>query len=120
MENTIQRVCPSCKISKPISEFYSRRKRIGNSSYCKICTNNATKSRQRELKKEAVAYLGGKCLDCGCSGHPAIFDFHHLDSSLKEFTIGHSKLLSLEKIKYELDKCILLCANCHRIRHAKY
>lgn len=120
MENNIQRMCPSCKLTKPITDFYNRRNKKGNSCYCKICTNNYTLERQRKLKAQSVEYLGGKCRDCGCTGHPTIFDFHHIDPSEKEYTIGHSKCVSFEKVKKELDKCILLCSNCHRLRHVKY
>jgi len=78
--------------------------------------------RQRKDKKQAITYLGGKCNDCGLnSEYTYIFDFHHLDSKTKENNI--SKMIarhrSMERIKEELDKCVLLCSNCHRIRHEK-
>jgi len=75
---------------------------------------------RKEYKSRAVAYLGGKCVDCGLtSEYMSVYDFHHLGNSAKESTIA--RLMSSQKrwepIKNELDKCILLCANCHRIRH---
>lgn len=110
--------CPSCKIDKDISEFYTRR---GNQthSYCKPCVSEQTKARQRRLKREAIEYKGGKCMDCGGVFHQAAFDFHHEDPSQKEFAIGRRNLSNLtDFVKKELDKCSLLCANCHRVRHA--
>lgn len=61
------------------------------------------------------------CTDCGFSGNefPYVLDFDHLNSGLtKKFTIGswsHS-VLSIEAIEKEIEKCELVCANCHRIR----
>ena len=64
-----------------------------------------------------------KCVQCGFS-HPDALDFHHLNPDEKESAISVLKLKkpteqSIEKFKQELDKCIVLCANCHRILHAK-
>jgi hypothetical protein len=58
------------------------------------------------------------CADCG-ERHPATLQFHHLNSENKTFTIGDAvtRGFSLDKIKKEIDKCIILCANCHFIRH---
>lgn len=61
------------------------------------------------------------CIDCGFSGkkHPYVLDFDHLPAKYaKRFTIGswsHS-VLSVEAVKQEIEKCELVCANCHRIR----
>ena len=58
------------------------------------------------------------CVDCG-QRHPATLHFHHLHAEDKEFNIGHavSGGISLDRIKKEIEKCIVLCANCHAIRH---
>lgn len=71
-------------------------------------------------KQRSVEYMGGKCVDCGLiTCEVCVYDFHHLDPTTKLFGVG-SKLVvatySWEKIRAELDKCVLLCANCHRIR----
>lgn len=75
------------------------------------------KEKKRARKQEAIAYLGGVCKECGEEFHPAIFEFHHRDPTTKDR--DPSKLLSLkwETVKEELDKCDLLCANCHRLVH---
>ena len=58
------------------------------------------------------------CADCG-ERHPATLHFHHLNSEEKKFTIGDAvnRGFSLNRIKKEIEKCIVLCANCHAIRH---
>ncbi len=58
------------------------------------------------------------CADCG-ERHPATLHFHHLNSEDKMFNIADAvrKGFSLDKIKKEIKKCIVLCANCHAIRH---
>ncbi len=52
---------------------------------------------------------------CGYNTHVGALDFHHVDPSTKEFGVSNKGMTrSWEKIKAELDKCILVCANCHR------
>ena len=75
------------------------------------------RKRRLEIKKMAIEYLGGKCEICGYNKCPDAFDFHHKDPSIKEFRIGSFRIKSWEKIKKELDKCQLLCSNCHRELH---
>ena len=78
---------------------------------------NVTALRKRR-KLEAVKYLGGKCVRCGYNRNVAALVFHHPDPSQKEFAISAKGLTrSWEKVKLELDKCILLCANCHAEVH---
>jgi hypothetical protein len=74
--------------------------------------------RRRNLKKQAINYLGGKCSICGYNKSVNALHFHHKDPTQKDFGISKS-IKSWEKIKIELDKCILLCANCHAEEHEK-
>jgi hypothetical protein len=112
------RYCPRCKEIKPLPEFYTRRNKEGSSVYCKPCTSNQTSERQRKLKELAVNYKGGCCIKCGYNKYNGALEFHHLDPSKKDFTIAHLNLHAFnEKIKKELDKCILVCSNCHREIH---
>lgn len=65
-----------------------------------------------------IEYLGGKCLRCGWTGHSAGYDIHHVDPTKKEFGLsqtGQTRKWSV--IQRELDKCVLLCRNCHSIIH---
>lgn len=74
---------------------------------------------RRNLKLKAIAYKGGECEICKKMHVPHLFDFHHIDPTLKEFSIGgDGNTRSWERVKQELDKCLLLCANCHREEHA--
>jgi hypothetical protein len=110
--------CPACEIEKSHAEFYSRRKGTGLSSYCKSCTSKQALHRQREFKRLCVEYKGGKCEKCGYDKCMAAFDFHHKDPTQKEIGIARARFTSFnDKIKEELDKCMLLCANCHREEH---
>jgi hypothetical protein len=112
--------CIRCKESKPLNEFYHKPgKNPRTQSYCKTCFNNYTTTRFRARKKQAVAYMGSRCVDCGGTFPYYVYDFHHLDPTRKEVQFNSLRRRSWEKIKAELDKCILLCANCHRIRHWK-
>lgn len=75
----------------------------------------AVTKRRRALKLRAIEALGGKCALCGYSSHPGVLDFHHVDASIKSFGIstgGFSR--SWASIEAEIQKCILVCANCHR------
>lgn len=57
------------------------------------------------------------CADCGVKYPPFVMDFHHIDPKQKSFSIGRGRFREgRKKILDEIAKCILLCANCHRIR----
>lgn len=73
--------------------------------------------RRRELRAKALNYLGGKCRICGYARCAAALDFHHPNPNAKEFSISARMSLPWELIVRELDKCLLLCANCHRETH---
>jgi hypothetical protein len=70
------------------------------------------------MKQKALEYKGGVCHGCGYSACPNAMVFHHLDPSKKEFNFGGSTNRSWASMKTELDKCVLLCANCHAEVHA--
>lgn len=74
--------------------------------------------RWRKIKQKAIAYKGGCCTSCGYNQNCAALQFHHLDSKDKDVSWTKLRLRSWEKITFELDKCILLCANCHAVVHA--
>ena len=74
--------------------------------------------RRRVMKLKCVEYKGGKCSICGYDKCVAAMVFHHIDPSNKDFGISAKGLCrSFDKLKIELDKCILLCANCHAEKH---
>jgi hypothetical protein len=75
--------------------------------------------RRQKLKIKCVQYLGGKCTLCPYDRCIGALDFHHKDPSQKIFKIakGICGEYSWARLKAELDKCILLCSNCHREQH---
>jgi len=79
--------------------------------------SKATHKRRLKVRIKAILYLGGKCIRCGHTGNAATFEFHHRDPSKKDFGISTGNTNSWEKVKKEVDKCDLLCSNCHREIH---
>lgn len=71
------------------------------------------KARWIRRKKEAVIYKGGKCQICGYNRSIAALQFHHRDPTTKLFNWTKLRLRTREDIYTELDKCDLLCDNCH-------
>ena len=79
----------------------------------------AVHKRRKKIRQMAIEYKGGACKHCGYDRCIDALEFHHTNSSKKDFSIsrkGHTR--SWSRVKEELDKCILLCANCHREIHA--
>lgn len=115
-----KKICTSCNEEKLISEFYERKNRKTGSSLCRKCFNKYCTNRWIQRKIQAIEYKGNSCVDCKISYPNApyvIFDFHHLDPEQKDTDWTKLRLRSWDKIVIELDKCDLLCSNCHRIRH---
>jgi len=74
---------------------------------------------RRRAKLKLIEYKGGKCEICGyCKPCPRAYHFHHLDPSQKDFGIGGYGIpRSFDRLKIEVDKCQLLCSNCHSEIH---
>jgi len=116
------KICPICKTEKHLSEFYSRVGRDDVAGYCKKCSNVYHSNRVKNVKLKMLDYKGNKCEDCNLSleeSHYCVFDFHHINPNDKDPNFDKIKFQKWDKIKTELDKCVLLCSNCHRLRHAK-
>lgn len=112
-KNTLdgRRQCTMCKEVLPFAEFSPTNEFGGLNSYCKICANKKKLKHCQKFKKECVEYKGGGCVFCGYNKCLAALEFHHRDPTKKEFTI------LTEAIKNELDKCNLVCSNCHKEIH---
>ena len=140
--------CTECNTLKPLDKknFYEVRGRLTKfDSICRDCRNKYhTEHRKKEydsdkrkLKRKAtskierkkhqlakidcIVYKGSKCAKCsimydGTNG--MIFDFHHIDPSTKSYEILKKGKKDLDSQKEELDKCHLLCTNCHRKEHS--
>lgn len=102
-------VCLQCNKSYT----YNRSNRNGSSAT--KCNSCKVSNRRRLVKAMAVDYKGGSCILCGYNKCIVALDFHHINPDDKVFGIaykGYTK--SWKEIKLELDKCVLVCANCHR------
>lgn len=75
------------------------------------------KTAKQKTKIKAVEYKGGKCMKCGYSKCIRALDFHHNNPEEKDFSISSYKTYAWDKVKKELDKCVLVCSNCHREIH---
>ena len=71
---------------------------------------------RRRRNKEYVESLKTQCSSCGLDDKMCL-DFHHLDSKFKNVSQLVNDATTLEKIKCEIDKCDVLCANCHKKHH---
>lgn len=117
-----EKYCTICNKVKNLDEFYSSNDGNKIGAYCKICSNNYHTERVKKVKLKMINYKGSCCEHCNLSindSHYAVFDFHHNDPKTKDPNFSKLKYQKWEVIKNELDKCILLCANCHRLEHAR-
>lgn len=115
-----ERICEICgKHFFPINNGWSRK-------FCYECApkidENMTYAQQisikrRAIKKALVNYKGGKCEKCGYNKSMRALEFHHLNPQEKDFGISKNINKSIDKLKQEVDKCILVCSNCHAEIH---
>ena len=78
----------------------------------------AVTKRRNNIRRKATEYLGDKCCFCGYSRCLSALDFHHIVDEDKNFTIRDGVTRSWSRVQQELEKCILVCSNCHREIHA--
>ena len=77
-------------------------------------------AKHRAKKRDKYNQLkSGPCVDCGITYPPYVMHFDHLDASTKLSCVGHIKACGLDRIKREIAKCELVCANCHAERTYK-
>lgn len=130
-----KRVCCRCKNEKDIEEFSFKNtsENIRNKT-CKECFKGVRKKWYHKYKKKIIdknianknkniAWFDEykknlKCANCP-ENHPACLDFHHTDPTKKEFNVSTIiySTYSVETIMKEINKCIVLCSNCHRKLH---
>ena len=123
--------CYTCDVDKPFEMFYKNSRRAdGYQHQCKACANEASAESEkrkpekyRKIRKKASHNLRVKmrdyktergCQHCGIN-HPAVLELHHTDPSVKD--IHPSDSGSFKMFLQEAEKCIVLCANCHRKVH---
>jgi hypothetical protein len=103
--------CTNCIFKVCGREFVYGRRAGHRLEMCNSCGVNI---RRFALKEKCVQYKGGKCSKCGYDRCIIALEFHHINPNAKEFTIAGRHCIKWSRIKEELDKCILLCANYHR------
>ena len=101
----------------------------GSRKYCFNCSPSYPKggsrsktisALRRAMKREAIKRLGGKCQRCGYDKYIGALTFHHKDPSIKEFGLAQGgNTHSWEEYWQEVQKCELLCANCHAEEHSE-
>ena len=128
--------CVICKKEKHIDEFNKRLKaKDGLQDSCRQCSRNwyqANKEkhkknvgkRRKQYRKSVKEFiwnykLQNPCVDCN-EPDPVVLDFDHINDD-KEFSVANGAVrgFSIEKIKKEIEKCEVVCANCHRRRTHK-
>ena len=96
--------------------------------YCYNCSphedekcshSQAVTIKRRAIKNALIKYGGGKCQKCGYNACQRALEFHHLDPTQKDFGISKTLTKSISDLKSEVDKCILLCSNCHAEEHQR-
>lgn len=127
--------CKICNTCKPVSAFNKNlAKKDGLQSNCRECSNNHSKShynrnksyysgRNKQRKQEIILLIqkakeGKSCQDCGKFFPSYVMDFDHRDPTQKKWGLAGARrhMPSDEEVLKEIDKCDLVCANCHRIR----
>ncbi len=133
-----KRKCSHCKEIYTLEENFRKRKnKTGKDAYEYRCHPCLRKNRRETRRNNVERYRGyakklyiknkkyiydillkNPCVVCGESD-PACLDFDHIDPSEKEFHISQSVYMSAKKVQKEIEKCQVLCANCHRKKTAK-
>jgi hypothetical protein len=126
--------CPQCNIEKKLEEYSkNKNKSDGLQRMCKPCVaiqskksydkdSSKYKERVKSQNLKSTSYINDfksnhPCNKCGES-RIWLLDFHHTDPTVKEYSIGTLKGSGqMDKIKEEIEKCIVLCSNCHRDFH---
>lgn len=112
--------CTKCGQILPLDQFNWRDKSKGTRrSECKFCHSSFMKQKYQE-KQQAVEELKSQCACAKCGDSRSyVLDYHHIDPSIKEANVARmlSNRSNIEAINQEIDKCIVLCANCHREFH---
>ena len=110
--------CSKCCIELNDENCYKRPQSSTFQPWCKNCFNKIVHERQKQTKRLCVEYKGGCCYFCKYDHCIQALEFHHLGSEQKETEISNMRGRSFERIKVELDKCLLVCCRCHREIHA--
>lgn len=115
------KICTKCGKELPIEEFNWKNKAQGiRRSECKYCHSNYMKNRYRQKKNEIQDLKKGiKCIKCGYNKCGASLEFHHINPEEKDEKVARmlTNNYNLDIVKKEIEKCVVLCANCHHEFH---
>ena len=118
-----EQVCNKCKIRKSLDLFGVDNSCMNkHKGICRECESKINRMYYSKNKIELIKIKGNVCEVCNKQFDWWVYDFHHVDSSIKETKMSQlykTRNMNLEKVLEELDKCILVCANCHRDIHYK-
>lgn len=133
VENINSKTCNACGVLKHVSDFHPNKTcTLGVVKTCRTCSSarvanwysknrdrrqSLANSRNQRMKQLAVDRFGNKCADCMQEYPNYVYQFHHIDPNVKEGNPSAFMTGTLAKMWKELDKCVMLCANCHIIRH---
>lgn len=117
--------CYKCKQFRSVDEFAKNKSgAYGLNGKCRDChkktRDHAGQRKYLNKRNRKLAYYfaqegGGCCQKCGYNDSVAALDFHHINPDEKEYNPAYTVVSgNLELARYELDKCILICSNCHR------
>lgn len=102
-------------------QFFTK-KQAKTRKYCYDCVpeeNYTGAEIRKRIKIWALEYKGQKCECCGYDRCTEALEFHHVNPEEKDFNLSDRDIkLNWDEIQKELDKCILVCSNCHREIHA--
>lgn len=105
------------RLSCTCGREYIYDKNKGHSLSC--CNSCRVIHRRYEVKIRLVKYKGGKCESCGYNKSLTALQFHHMKPEHKDFAIGGNHNRTFDTLKKEVDKCKLLCSNCHAEEHER-
>ena len=128
-----KKCCRLCKEYKELQHFHPNKTcSYGVVGTCKVCAKIRVRKwysdnrkrrqylankRNQDRKKELILRFGGICFDCKNIYPQCVYQFHHLDPSQKDFNPSAALTMRKDRMEKELAKCVMLCANCHLIRH---
>lgn len=101
--------CESCN-----KEYYYTAKGCASTKKCNSCIISL---RRKRKKQNLLTIVGTSCYICGYNRCTRALQFHHLNPKDKNFEISQSLTKSDEKLFKEIEKTIVLCANCHAELH---
>jgi len=134
----MKKYCPKCKTTKITSEFgKNKARRDGLQGHCKTCrstyhsswykkNSDTQKLRVRNNKKKIREFIWNYLTEHPCIGcleaDPIVLEFNHRDPSKKSFNISEAPTLGvgIQKLKSEIAKCDVYCANCHRRKTSQF